>query len=72
MPGMTPMEFTSPAAPKGDKYSFTANIPMEGGWKVDVTATRQDKPEVTATFNVDARQDRYPCLSKEFSHDELG
>jgi YtkA-like len=55
MPGMAPMEFTPQAVPKGDKYSFTANIPMEGGWKVDVTATRPGKPAVTATFNVDAR-----------------
>ncbi len=31
MPGMAPMEFTPQAVPKGDKYSFTANIPVEGG-----------------------------------------
>jgi hypothetical protein len=55
MPGMAPMEFTPQTVPKGDKYSFTANIPMEGGWKVDVTATRPGKPAITATFNVDAR-----------------
>ena len=55
MPGMAPMEFTAQAVPKGDRYSFTANIPMEGGWKLDVTATRPGKPAVTATFNVDAR-----------------
>ena len=55
MPGMAPMEFTPQAVPKGDRLSFTANIPMEGGWKVDVTATRPGKPAVTATFNVDAR-----------------
>lgn len=55
MPGMAPMEFTAQAVPKGNGYSFTANIPMEGGWKVDVTVTRPGKPAVTATFNVDAR-----------------
>ena len=55
MPGMAPMEFTAPLVPKGDRLSFTANIPMEGGWKVDVTATRPGNPAVTATFNIDAR-----------------
>jgi len=55
MPGMAPMEFTAQAVPKGNGYSLTANIPMEGAWKVDVTATRPDKPAVTLTFNVDAR-----------------
>lgn len=55
MPGMAPMEFTAQVAPKGNSYSFTANIPMEGGWKVDVTAARPGKTAVTATFNVDAR-----------------
>lgn len=55
MPGMAPMEFTAQLVPKGDRHSFTANIPMEGGWKVDVTAARPGKPAVTATFNVDAR-----------------
>jgi hypothetical protein len=55
MPGMAPMEFTSPAAQKGDRYFFTANIPMEGGWKADVTAARPGRPAVTATFNVDVR-----------------
>lgn len=55
MPGMAPMEFTAQAAPKGNGHSFTANIPMEGGWKVDVTATRPGRPAATVTFNVDAR-----------------
>jgi len=55
MPGMAPMEFTAQLAPKGDRHSFTANIPMEGGWKVEVTAARPGKQAVTATFNVDAR-----------------
>jgi len=55
MPGMAHMEFTAQVVPKGNRLSITANIPMEGGWKVDVTATRPGKPAVTATFNVDAR-----------------
>lgn len=55
MPGMAPMEFTAQAVPKGNGYSFTANIPMEGGWKVDVTANRPGRPAAAVTFNVDAR-----------------
>lgn len=55
MPGMAPMEFIPQISAKGNAYAFTANIPMEGGWKLDVTTTRQGKPAVTATFNVDAR-----------------
>jgi len=55
MPGMAPMEYTVQAVRKGDAYAFTANIPMEGGWKVEVTATRPGKPAAVATFNVDAR-----------------
>ena len=55
MPGMAPMEYTAQAALKGSAYAFGANIPMEGGWKVDVTVTQPGKPAVTATFNVDAR-----------------
>lgn len=55
MPGMAPMEYTLEATPKGDSYSFVANIAMEGGWRVDVNVTRGDKPASTVTFNVDAR-----------------
>lgn len=55
MPGMAPMEFNVAALAKGGAYVCTANVPMEGGWKVDVTATLPGKPAVTATFNVDAR-----------------
>lgn len=54
MPGMAAIESTTQAALSGDKYVFTANPAMEGGWKVDVTVMQQGKP-VTATFNVDAR-----------------
>jgi len=55
MSGMPPMQFNTQAAPKGSGYSFSANIPMEGGWKVEVTATQPGKTPVNATFNVDAR-----------------
>jgi YtkA-like len=55
MSGMAPMEFNTQAAPKGSGYSFSANVPMEGGWKIDVTATQPGKTPVSATFNVDAR-----------------
>ncbi len=55
MPGMAPMEFTTQAAPRGSAYTLGANIPMEGGWRVDVSITRGDKLAPTVTFNVDAR-----------------
>jgi hypothetical protein len=55
MPGMAPMEYSTQALLKGSAYSFAANVPMEGGWKVDVTVTMPGKPAVTSTFNVDAR-----------------
>lgn len=55
MPGMAPMEYTVQPTLSGGAYSFIANIPMEGGWKVDVTAAQPGKPAATATFNVDAR-----------------
>jgi hypothetical protein len=55
MAGMPPMEFTTQAVQKGDEYSFSANIPMEGGWKAEVSVTRGGKPTAMATFNIDAR-----------------
>ncbi len=55
MPGMAPMEYQAQAAPSGGAYKFTANIPMEGGWRVDVTAMRGGAQMQTTTFNVDAR-----------------
>jgi hypothetical protein len=55
MPGMAPMEFNPPATLKGNAYTFTSNVPMEGGWKADVSVARPGKAAVTATFNVDAR-----------------
>jgi hypothetical protein len=55
MPGMAPMDFNTQAVLKGDKYSLSANIPMEGGWKADVSVVRPGKAPATSTFNLDAR-----------------
>ncbi len=55
MPGMAPMDFSTQAAAKGSGYVGTANVPMEGGWRVEVTVTRPGKPAAMATFNLDAR-----------------
>jgi uncharacterized GH25 family protein len=55
MPGMAPMEYPVTPAKKGDAYTFTANIPMEGGWKVEVSITSETGAEASATFNLDAR-----------------
>ncbi len=55
MPGMAPMDFGTQAVFRGDAYVFSANIPMEGGWKAEVSITRPGKPAATATFNIDAR-----------------
>jgi hypothetical protein len=55
MPGMAPMEYKTQAVTKGDSYTFSANIPMEGGWKAEVSVTRGGSPPAAATFNLDAR-----------------
>jgi hypothetical protein len=55
MPGMAPMDYTTQAVLKGNGYALSANVPMEGGWKVEVSVARVGKPVVTATFNLDAR-----------------
>lgn len=55
MPGMAPMEYTTQAAAEGKVYTFKANIPMEGGWKVDVSVNRGGTVLPLVTFNVDAR-----------------
>ena len=55
MPGMAPMDFNAQAVLKGDRYSFSANVPMEGGWKAEASIARPGKPSVAATFNIDAR-----------------
>jgi hypothetical protein len=55
MPGMTPMDFNTQAVLKGDQYAFSANMPMEGGWKAEVSIVRPGKPAATARFNIDTR-----------------
>jgi hypothetical protein len=55
MPGMAPMDYNAQAVLKGDRYSFSANVPMEGGWKAEVSVVRQGRTAATATFNLDAR-----------------
>jgi hypothetical protein len=55
MPGMAPMDFSTSAVLKGDGYVFSANVPMEGGWKTDITVTVANKPAVNASYNLDAR-----------------
>ena len=55
MPGMAPMDFNTQAVLKGNQYAFSANVPMEGGWKAEVSVVRPGKPAATARFNIDAR-----------------
>lgn len=51
MPGMAPMSYTTDAVLKGQSYGITADVPMEGGWRFEVTIGDED----SATFNLDAR-----------------
>lgn len=55
MAGMAPMEYRTQAVLKGDGYLFSANIPMEGGWRAEVSVARAGEPPATTTFNIDAR-----------------
>jgi hypothetical protein len=55
MPGMAPMDYSTLAVRKGDAYAFSANIPMEGGWKAEVSVARPGKPAASAIFNIDSR-----------------
>ncbi len=55
MPGMAPMDYETEALLKSGAYSITANIPMEGGWKVEVTIVRPGTASATAAYNLDAR-----------------
>lgn len=55
MPGMAPMDYNTQATLKGDAYVFSANIPMEGGWKAEISVARPGKPVAAVTFNIDAR-----------------
>ena len=55
MPGMAPMEFNTQAMLKGSAYAFSANVPMEGGWKAEVSVLRPGQPAALVLFNLDAR-----------------
>lgn len=55
MPGMAPMELNTQGALEGHLYTFSVNIPVEGGWKADVSVIRPGKSAATATFNLDVR-----------------
>lgn len=55
MPGMAPMDYRVKAAPKGGEYVFLVNIPMEGGWRIEVSVTPASGKAVSAIFNLDAR-----------------
>ena len=55
MPGMAPMDFNAQAVPQRGGFFCSANVPMEGGWKAEVSVVRPGKPAVVATFNLDAR-----------------
>ncbi len=54
MPGMAPMEERIQPQQKGTEYSFTVNVAMKGGWKVEATVTQLGKAPATPTFNVEA------------------
>ncbi len=55
MPGMAPMESTTQAVSRDDKYTATINAPMEGGWKAEVDVQQPGKDAAVVTFNLDAR-----------------
>ncbi len=74
MSGMAPMEFNAAAVQKGRGYTFTADIPMEGAWKIDIMVLQPDNAMFTATFNIDARQDsaQSRCNRKKVKHTAEG
>jgi YtkA-like protein len=55
MPGMAPMELNTQGALEGHLYTFSVNIPVEGGWMAEVSVTRPGRPAAKATFNLDVR-----------------
>jgi YtkA-like len=55
MPGMAPMSSRPKADLQGDVYRFTANVPMEGTWKTEVSVARPGKSTIKAVFNLDSR-----------------
>lgn len=55
MSGMAPMDFNTQAVLKGDTYMVSANVPMEGSWKTEVTVSRPGKAPAVTVFTLDAR-----------------
>jgi hypothetical protein len=54
MPRMVPMNYTTNAKLKGEKYKATMNLIMAGPWVIAVKITRDGKT-TTAKFNIDAQ-----------------
>ncbi len=54
MPRMVPMNYTTDAKLKGEKYKATMNFIMSGPWIIAVKITHEGKTR-TAKFNVDAQ-----------------
>ena len=54
MPRMAPMNYTTNAELKGEKYRVTMDLIMAGPWIIRVMITRDGK-RATAKFNIDAQ-----------------
>lgn len=54
MPRMAPMNYTTKAELKGEKYRATMDLIMAGPWIIRVLITRDGK-KATAKFNIDAQ-----------------
>jgi hypothetical protein len=54
MPRMAPMNYTTNAELKGEKYRAKMDLIMAGPWIIRVLITRDGK-KVTAKFNIDAQ-----------------
>jgi len=54
MPRMAPMNYTTSAELKGEKYRATMHLIMAGPWIIRVLITRDGK-KATAKFNIDAQ-----------------
>ena len=54
MPSMAPMNYTTNAELKGEKYRATMDLIMAGPWIIRVMITRDGK-RATAKFNIDAQ-----------------
>jgi YtkA-like len=54
MPRMAPMNYTTKAELKGEKYRITMDFIMAGPWIIRILITRDGK-RATAKFNIDAQ-----------------